>query len=112
MGMRRPNLIRNDGYLQECMTQLRLSESALNSDKLLCDLVYLQTLADNLSEQILPDHFVAISEIKARSAYREFETQKKGWEEQNAESMGLCKSLSSVASPGSGDICTTTGFGH
>lgn len=99
MGMRRPNLIRNDGYLQDCMAALRLSESPLDTDGILCKLVYLQTLADDLSGHILPDDYVPIAETKARSAYKGFEKQMKDWQAQNAGNVllrmlpiSICKS--------------------
>ena len=94
MGMRRPNLIHNDGYLQDCMTVLRFSEDPLNTDDTLCKLVYLQTLVDDLSEQILPDDYISLSETKARSTYKGFEKRIKDWQEQNAENMRSCMSLS------------------
>ena len=90
MGMRRTNIIHSDGYLQECLTHLRLSEDPVDTDGILCKLVYLQTLADELSAQILPDDYVTMSETKARTTYRAFEGQMKDWEEQNAGNLRSC----------------------
>ncbi len=92
MGMRRPNLICNDGYLQECLIEFRLSEDPQDTDGTLCKLVYLQTLADDLSVQILPDDYTTISEAKVRSAHKGFERAMKEWQEQNKGNVGSCKS--------------------
>ena len=73
------------------MTQLRLSEDPLDSDRNLVKLVYLQTLADDLSVQILPDGYLAISETKARSAHKGFERQMKAWQEENLGNMENCE---------------------
>ena len=96
MGKRRPNLIPNDGYLQECMTRLRLSEDSLDSDRNLVKLVFLQTLADDLSGQILPDDYVAVSETKARSAHKGFERQMKAWQEENRGYTEICKFVATI----------------
>ena len=93
MGMRRPNLIRKDGYLQECLTQLQHQADGVESDVTLCQLAYLQTLADDLSEQILPDAYLPMSEAKARNAHKAFEKEMKYWSEQGHNRKGSCKSL-------------------
>ena len=93
MGMRRPNFIRNDDYLQECIAHVRLAEDFLETDQVLCSLVQLQTLADSLSSQISPDYYVPIPETTAWSAYQEFEKDIEAWQESNAHSMQTCKFL-------------------
>lgn len=94
MGMRRPTLVRhsdNNKYFEDCITRLRGPEDTTGNDHKLCDLVRLQTFADSLALQILPDDSILISEAKVRSAHKGFEKQMRDWHEQTGRDEKSCK---------------------
>ena len=93
MGRRRPNLIRVDEYLLDCLRVLREADDALDSDRTLCDLVQLQTYADDLAAQILPSGSTIIPEPRVRGAHKVFERQMKDWQESKGQASGSCESL-------------------
>ena len=93
MGMRHRNLIRNDRYLQNCIALLGNSDYALDHDKVLCEMVHLQTLADELSELLLPEENDMVNETEVRNAYIAFDLKMKIWREQNPTYCGSCKLL-------------------
>ena len=76
------------------MTVLGLSEDALESEGDLVKLVFLQTLADDLSDQILPNQRAPITEAKARSAHKDFQREMKAWE---GDSNGKTRSRKSLS---------------
>lgn len=102
MGMRRPVLVRhsdNNKYFEDCIATLRRPEASMDKDHQLCDLVRLQTFADNMAVQILPDDSTIMSEAKVRSAQKGFEKQMKDWREQSGSLEEPCKCLSMFNSP-------------
>lgn len=92
MGRRRLNPVHVDGYLLECLSNLRSADDALESDNVLCDLVQLQTFADDLAAQILPRSGTIIPETRVRNAHKGFERQMQDWQESKAQDLGSGKS--------------------
>jgi hypothetical protein len=73
----------------------------MDKDHQLCDLVRLQTFADNMAVQILPDDSTIMPEAKVRSAQKVFEKQMKDWREQSSSLEEPCKCSSMFShSPG------------
>ncbi len=68
----------------------------MGTDHKLCDLVRLQTFADDLAVQVMPDDSIVTSEAKARTAQKGFEKQMKDWHEQTARDEEPCKCLNTL----------------
>ena len=81
MGRKRPNPVRIDDYLLDCVQVVEEAHDGLPSDKTLCDLVRLQVFADELTPQILPHGNTVIPESRVRSAHEAFEQRMRDWQE-------------------------------
>lgn len=87
MGMRRPTLLRHDensAYFEDCMEKLQGLEGTMGNNRTLCDLVRLQTFADDLAGQLLPEKNATMSETKVRSVHNEFEKRMAIWWDQGS----------------------------
>ncbi|KAI1428057.1 hypothetical protein F5Y12DRAFT_71188 [Xylaria sp. FL1777] len=76
MALHRPNLIRWQSFMTECMDILESSPAAAPSDKYLCHLVWTHRLAEEVGIQFSmddPSIFVNITEQKVQYALRGFE---------------------------------------
>ncbi|KAI0429241.1 hypothetical protein F5Y09DRAFT_310821 [Xylaria sp. FL1042] len=76
MALHRPNLIRWQSFMTECMDILESSPEAARSDKYLCHLVWTHRLAEEVGIQFSmddPSIFVNITEQKVQYALRGFE---------------------------------------
>ncbi|KAI1274359.1 hypothetical protein F5Y07DRAFT_217182 [Xylaria sp. FL0933] len=76
MALHRPNLIRWQSFMTECMDILESSPEAAPSDKYLCHLVWTHRLAEEVGIQFSmddPSIFVNITEQKVQYALRGFE---------------------------------------
>ncbi|KAI1311471.1 hypothetical protein F5Y03DRAFT_343209 [Xylaria venustula] len=76
MALHRPNLIRWQSFMTECMDILESSPEAAPSDKYLCHLVWTHRLAEEVGIQFSmddPSIFVNITEHKVQYALRGFE---------------------------------------
>lgn len=88
MGLRRPNLIRWNAYMGDCVDFLENSPEAAPTDKLLCQWVRSQHLAEEVGTQFsMDDPFasVSISEPKVQFALKGFENDLQHWREQIPE---------------------------
>jgi hypothetical protein len=91
MGKRRPNIVRPNAYLEECIAKVERFDGMIGSNYTLVHWVKLQVLADDLATQLLPDDLASVSEGKVRSAYKNFEKQLKDWEEAKNVHLHPCK---------------------
>ncbi|KAL8665625.1 MAG: hypothetical protein Q9202_002129 [Teloschistes flavicans] len=84
MGLRRPNLIRWNSQMDDCLESLKTSRDNLPSDSVLVELIRLQRLADDVGNQISLDDssHMGISDIKTQYALKGFERQMRDWEQQ------------------------------
>ncbi|KAI0385896.1 hypothetical protein F5Y04DRAFT_159589 [Hypomontagnella monticulosa] len=76
MALHRPNLVRWQAFMTECMDILESSPQAAPTDKYLCHLVWTHRLAEDVGMQFSmddPSVFVNISEQKVQYALRGFE---------------------------------------
>lgn len=92
MGTRRQNLIRWTPYMDECLRDLEKSSEAFPSDKVFCQWVRLQKLADDLGAQISTDEIshTDISDQKTQYALKGFERQLVDWEKQKSVEITSC----------------------
>lgn len=92
MGSRRQNLIRWTLYMDECLRDLEKSPEAFSSDKVFCQWVRLQKLADDLGAQISTDEIsqTDITDQKIQYALKGFERQLVDWEKQKSVEITSC----------------------
>lgn len=92
MGSRRQNLIRWTPYMDECLCDLEKSSEAFPSDKVFCQWVRLQKLADDLGAQISTDEIfhTDITDQKIQYALKGFERQLVDWEKQKSVEITPC----------------------
>ena len=79
--------------MDEWLEALETDQDALESDKMLCQWVRLQRLADELGSKLSLDHVchIDVSDPKIESALRGFERQMNDWHEQTPEDKPSCK---------------------
>jgi len=85
MGLRRPNLVRWTSYMGECIEVLETSPEAAPSDKLLCQWVRSQHIAEEVGIQFsMDDAFatVSIADPKVQYALKGFERDLEHWSDQ------------------------------
>ncbi|KAI9704891.1 MAG: hypothetical protein M1836_006671 [Candelina mexicana] len=85
MAARRPNLIRWSPYMNECITTLETSPEAYASDRVLCQWVRAQHMAEEIGIQFsMDDPFAScsISDSKVQYALKGFERQMEDWQSQ------------------------------
>ena len=92
MGSRRQNLIRWTPYMDECLCDLENSSESFPSDKVFCQWVRLQKLADDLGAQISTDEIshTDITNQKIQYALKGFERQLVDWEKQKSVEITSC----------------------
>ena len=92
MGSRRQNLIRWTPYMDECLRDLEKPSEAFPTDKVFCQWVRLQKLADDLGAQISTDEIshTDISDQKTQYALKGFERQLVDWEKQKSVEITSC----------------------
>lgn len=82
MSLRRPNLIRWNGYMDECIEVLESSATALPSDNLLCQHVKLQHINEEIGQQFSmddPSAAITISDSRVQFQLKAFEHQLGEW---------------------------------
>ena len=82
MTLRRPNLIRWSGYMDECIDVLENTEATLPTDRLLCQFVRLQHINEDVGLQFSmddPSATITISDSRVQYAMKAFEHQLKEW---------------------------------
>ncbi|RFU25659.1 hypothetical protein B7463_g10687, partial [Scytalidium lignicola] len=82
MGLRRPNLIRWTNFMADCIDVLETSPDAAPSDKLLCQWVRSQHIAEDVGTQFSMDDPLAnvnISDLKVQYALKGFERDLENW---------------------------------
>ncbi|KAI9717933.1 MAG: hypothetical protein M1812_004460 [Candelaria pacifica] len=82
MAARRPNLIRWSPYMNECISTLETSPEAYASDRVLCQWVRAQHIAEEIGLQFsMDDSFAScsISDLKVQYALKGFERQMEDW---------------------------------
>ncbi|KAH8815229.1 hypothetical protein F5884DRAFT_817626 [Xylogone sp. PMI_703] len=82
MGLRRPNLIRWTNFMADCVEVLENSPDAAPSDKLLCQWVRNQHIAEDVGTQFSMDDPLAnvnISDLKVQYALKGFERDLENW---------------------------------
>ncbi|KAH0543555.1 hypothetical protein FGG08_002116 [Glutinoglossum americanum] len=80
--LRRPNLIKWTSYMQDCIDYFESSPEALPSDKVLCQLVRSQHIAEDVAVQFSiddPPASMVISDPKVQYALKGFERQFEEW---------------------------------
>jgi hypothetical protein len=85
MGLRRPNLIRWTNYMAECVDVLETSPEAAPTDKILCQWVRVQHIAEDVSLQFQMDDPMAtvnIADSKVQYALKGFERDLDHWSKQ------------------------------
>ena len=85
MCLRRPNLVRWSPYTEECVEVLETSPYALPSDKILCQWVRIQHIAEEVGLQFsMDDPFtsMSISDAKVQHALKSFERELEAWRKQ------------------------------
>ncbi|RDW73985.1 hypothetical protein BP5796_07427 [Coleophoma crateriformis] len=85
MGLRRPNLIRWNSYMNECVEVLETSPDALDSDKFLTQWVRSQRIAEEVGTQFSmddPSANISITDLKVQYALRGFERDLERWSSQ------------------------------
>ncbi|KAI9680949.1 MAG: hypothetical protein M1829_001029 [Trizodia sp. TS-e1964] len=95
MALRRPNLIRWTSYMGECLDVLESSPDASHSDRLLCQWVRVQHIADEVGLEFSMDDPTAsapISDTKVQFSLKGFERQLEEWKSQLTDSL-KCISL-------------------
>ena len=87
MGLKRPNLLRWNSHLDDCLENLSRAHEGLPSDSILAQLVRLQRLADDVGNQISFDEPAAIgmSDKQTQYALKAFERQMGDWEQQTSK---------------------------
>ncbi|KAF2151805.1 hypothetical protein K461DRAFT_257249 [Myriangium duriaei CBS 260.36] len=97
MALRRPNLIRWTGYMQECIDFLEESPEALPSDKLFCQYVRLQKICEDISIAFKMDDptatTISISDPKVSYTLDVHEQRLKDWERHLAPNFRSNKKL-------------------
>lgn len=78
--------------MDECLRDLEKSSEAFPSDKIFCQWVRLQKLADDLGAQISTDEInhTDISDQKTQYALKGFEKQLVDWEKQKSVEISSC----------------------
>jgi hypothetical protein len=85
MGLRRPNLIRWTTFMADCVDVLENSPDAVPSDKVLCQLVRSQHIAEEIGTQFSMDDPMAnisIADAKVQHALKGFERDLEKWSSQ------------------------------
>lgn len=90
MDLERPSIVRFSARLEDCLSILEEVER-IASDRVLCDLVRLQKLAEDFIAYFTPDAFAAISATKIRNAYKDFERKLLSWDKQTPNESKSCK---------------------
>ena len=82
MGLRRPNLIRWTPFMADCLNVLEQSPEAARSDKVLCQWVRSQQIAEEVGTQFSmddPTANVSIADTKVQYALKGFERDLERW---------------------------------
>ena len=85
MGLRRPNLIRWTAFMDDCVEFLENSPEALSSDKVFCQWVRSQHIAEEIGTQFSmddPTAKVSIADSKVQYALKGFERDLEKWSSQ------------------------------
>jgi hypothetical protein len=85
MGLRRPNLIRWSSFMDDCLKVLENSPEAAPSDKILCQWVRSQHIAEEIGTQFSMDDPVAsvsIADSKVQISLKGFERDLENWNSQ------------------------------
>ncbi|KAI9880773.1 MAG: hypothetical protein M1830_000209 [Pleopsidium flavum] len=85
MALRRPNLIRWTSYMDECIDILETCPDAYASDKVLCQWLKIQHIAEDIGIQFSmddPSAQVGVSDTKVQYALKGFERQLEDWRKQ------------------------------
>ena len=85
MGLRRPNLIRWNAFMDDCVEVLESSPHALESDKVLCQWIRSQHIAEEVGTQFSMDDPVAnvsIADSKVQLSLKGFERDLEKWSNQ------------------------------
>jgi hypothetical protein len=101
MGLRRPNLIRWSNYMSECIEVLETSPEALPTDRLFCQWIKSQRIAEEVGIQFsMDDSFavVTIADPKVQYALKGFEMDLDHWSQQIPDDVQGRKSTASCLS--------------
>ena len=82
MNLRRPNLIRWNNYMDECIEVLETSDAALPSDRRLCQHVRLQQINEDIGQQFSmddPSAAVSLLDHRVQYAIKAFENRLQDW---------------------------------
>lgn len=82
MTLRRPNLVRWNRFMDECVEVLESSDAALPTDRLLCQQARLQHINEEIGQQFLMDDpaaAVTILDHRVPCAIKTFENQLRDW---------------------------------
>ena len=96
MGLRRPNLIRWSSFMADCIEALESSPDAADSDKVLCQWVRSQHIAEEIGTQFSMDDpmaNVSIADSKIQYALKGFERELDKWTSQVPTGIQSRKSL-------------------
>ena len=102
MILRRPNLLKWDNYLEQCIEFLEASKDAAPTDPLLCALIKIQHIAETIGVEFGmndPTAQISINDQKVKYQINEFERELKVWRRQYA------KEMNSVALKLSYNVC-------
>ncbi len=95
MALHRPDLLRWSAYTSECVDVLESSSDAYASDRVLCQWVKLQHIAEDVGVQFSMDDPLAqvgMSDTKLRYTLRGFERQLEDWRKQVPKELHARKS--------------------
>ena len=80
-GLRRPNLIQWDSYMESILNELDSTGDTLPSDRTLCQWVKLQRIAEDARQRIDRDaiFIIGISDPSIQNALKDFEYKMENW---------------------------------
>jgi hypothetical protein len=98
VGWRRPNLIRWDSYMAECVQLLENSPEALQSDAYLCQFIKCQRIAEEVGEefQSASDVVINITDPHVQDKLKEFEKKLERWSDDVPPNSQTCKSAQGI----------------
>ena len=100
MSLRRPNLLRFTSHMAECIDFIESSPDALESDRLLCQWVRIQHIADDVGLQLSlddPNTTLSMADPKVASALQTFERKMDEWRAQLPKSIDSCEPMLSFS---------------
>ena len=100
MSLRRPNLLRFTSHMAECIDFIESSPDALDSDKLLCQWVRIQHIADDIALQLSlddPNTTLSMADPKVTSALQTFEKKMDEWRAQVPKGIDACEPMFSFS---------------